>query len=101
MEMQFHNQIERITYYEQKLVRCTETIEKLHGAIIDFYAIQEDIDELEQYYTGSQWRRDFEDDTEGRLPRTLKRGVLSEDGISDILDDNLRMRAILGPGEDK
>ena len=36
--------------------------------------------------TEGLWKKDFEDDEAGKLPRDLKRGVLSEDGIYDFLD---------------
>ena len=38
-----------------------------------------------QYYEGGQWLSDFELDEKGCLPRDLKRGVLSEDGVYNFL----------------
>ena len=49
--------------------------------------------ELAVYYESPLWRQDFEDDCAGRLPKDLKRGVLSEDGIYNLLlefDEYLR-----------
>ena len=40
---------------------------------------------LELYYTGGQWQRDYDDDEAGKLPGDLKRGVLSEDAVYDLL----------------
>ena len=40
---------------------------------------------LDAYYTGPLWKRDLADDEAGLLPSDLKRGVLSEDGIYDLL----------------
>ena len=45
------------------------------------------ISELEAYYESIKWRKDFESDEAGLLPKNLKRGVLSEDGINDLLDE--------------
>ena len=45
------------------------------------------ISELEAYYESVKWRKDFESDKAGLLPKNLKRGVLSEDGINDLLDE--------------
>ncbi len=45
------------------------------------------ISELEAYYESVKWRKDFESDEAGLLPKNLKRGVLSEDGINDLLDE--------------
>ena len=41
--------------------------------------------ELAAYYEDDDWREDFEADEAGKLPADLKRGVLSEDGIYDVL----------------
>ena len=45
------------------------------------------ISELEAYYESVKWRKDFESDEAGLLPKNLKRGVLSEDGINDLLEE--------------
>ena len=41
--------------------------------------------ELIAYYESGQWLRDYEADERGELPRDLKRGVLSQDGLWDLL----------------
>lgn len=41
--------------------------------------------QLRRYYEGGQWLADFAADEAGLLPATLKRGVLSEDGVYDFL----------------
>ena len=51
---------------------------------------------LRRYYEGGQWLRDYELDEQGLLPRDLKRGVLSQDGVYDFLE---RMEKIV-PKED-
>ena len=79
--------IERITHMEGLLDKSTEVIARLEQALEDFAALQPDIAELEAYYTSPQWRKDFEADEAGKLPKDLKRGVLSEDGIYDLLTD--------------
>lgn len=48
--------------------------------------LPEEIKELEDYYTSPLWMQDFEADERGLLPSGLKRGVLSEDGIDDLLE---------------
>ena len=42
---------------------------------------------LEEYYTSGDWRTDYEADEAGELPADLKRGVLSQDGVYDLLAD--------------
>ena len=44
------------------------------------------VSELEAYYESVKWRKDFENDEAGLLPKNLKRGVLSEDGIYNLLE---------------
>ena len=62
-----------------------EWLGNLEEALDAFDGIQEDVKELAAYYDDDAWREDFEADEAGRLPRDLKRGVLSEDGLYDIL----------------
>ncbi len=47
-------------------------------------------DELIHYYTGGQWLRDYEMDEKGLLPAELKRGVLSQDGIFNLLSEMMK-----------
>ena len=49
--------------------------------------IKEDIAELNKYYSSELWKQDFAADEAGILPPDLKRGVLSEDGIWNLLAD--------------
>ena len=44
-------------------------------------------EELVSYYESGQWLRDYELDEQGRLPPDLKRGVLSQDGLFDLLEE--------------
>lgn len=41
---------------------------------------------LNTYYTSGQWREDYEADERGELPPDLKRGVLSQDALYDLLE---------------
>jgi len=41
--------------------------------------------ELTAYYEGPLWRKDYEADEAGLLPKNMKRGVLSQDGVYDLL----------------
>lgn len=79
--------IERITRMETLFDKGEEVVSRLEQALDDFAAIAPAIAELEAYYTSPQWRKDFEADEAGKLPKDLKRGVLSEDGVYDLLED--------------
>ena len=65
--------IERITHMEALFDRALET------RVIP--------DELRDYYTGSQWLEDYEAEERGELPEDLKRGVLSQDGLWDLMGE--------------
>ena len=41
---------------------------------------------LNDYYVSGQWQEDYEADEAGLLPSGLKRGVLSQDGVFDLLE---------------
>ena len=41
---------------------------------------------LEAYHTSGQWREDYEADERGEFPPDLKRGVLSQDALFDLLE---------------
>ena len=51
-------------------------------------AVQKDFLKLSEYYGSTAWMRDYEADEAGKLPADLKRGVLSEDAVYDLLEDN-------------
>ena len=79
--------IDRITHMEDLFDKSNEIIQKLEIALEDFANLQSDIAELEAYYDGGNWRKDFEADEAGKLPKDLKRGVLSEDGLWNLLEE--------------
>ena len=41
---------------------------------------------LDAYYTSGAWREDYEADERGELPPEMKRGVLSQDALYDLLE---------------
>ena len=63
--------IERIKYMEALYDRAKET-----GIILP---------ELLDYYFGGQWLEDYQADERGELPQNLKRGILSQDGLWNLL----------------
>ena len=72
---------------EQRLDRVLAAVKRLSTALDKWEATQDDIAALDKYYGSKEWRKDFEDDEAGRLPKGLKRGILSEDGIWNLLAD--------------
>jgi hypothetical protein len=92
-------QIERIKTMEQHLDRASQAVMKLSAALDDYAEALTSIRELGKYYGSDDWKLDFADDEQGLLPQDLKRGVLSEDGIWNVLTDsrdlNTRMKEIV------
>ena len=84
-------QIERITYMEQILDEATEAVSSLSEALEKYSAVQDKLQELIAYYSSEQWRQDFDDDSAGKIPQDLKRGVLSEDAVYNLLADVTRL----------
>ena len=80
-------QIERITQMEQRMERAAAAVMSLSAALDRYEEVREDISALEAYYDSDTWKQDFADDEEGKFPADLRRGVLSEDGIWNLLTD--------------
>ena len=85
------NQIERITRMENLLNESKAAAAALDQALDRYAAAREGLAELEACCGGGEWMRDFEDDSAGELPRDLRRGVLSEDAVYDLLTDHDRL----------
>ena len=78
-------QIERIKWMEQRFNNALAAIK--NGNVDSLKAIKDDIAELSKYYGSELWKMDIAADETGKLPPNLKRGVLSEDGIWNLLAD--------------
>ena len=87
------NQLERIMMMEKIFDEADETLRKFSSALKKYQEVQAKIRELAEYYHGEDWRKDFEDDEAGKLPANLKRGILSEDAIYNLLSDNDEAKA--------
>ena len=85
-------QIKRIKTMERSLDRASQAVMKFSAALDDYAEAQADIRQLETYYGSNEWRKDFADDELGLLPKDLKRGVLSEDGIWNVLVNNQELK---------
>ncbi len=88
------NQIQRITNMEKHLDEaqetvsaCAEVLEQLEPLLKQYEACQSKITELSQYYGSAEWFADKEDSDNGKLPKNLRCGVLSEDAVYNLLAD--------------
>lgn len=89
-------QIDRIRRMEVLFDKSLEAIQQLEQAMQDFASAQSAIDELEAYYASPEWLADFEADEAGILPADLKRGVLAEDGLYNLLDEYEQLKRDFG-----
>ena len=80
------DQLERIRYMEQLLDFVIEARKEQTTSPEKKERIQEAIGILSDYYSSKEWKQDFADDEADLLPKDLKRGVLSEDGIWNVLN---------------
>ena len=88
------SRVDRIRRMESYLDEAKQAMEDLNRAVAGYAAVQKKIGKLKEYYTGGLWFKDFEADEAGKLPAGLKRGVLSEDAINDLLDENKELRTL-------
>ena len=77
--------VERIGQMEQRLDHVTAAVRDLESAWAQYEAVREDIRQLDGYLGSDDWKADLAADKAGLLPADLKRGVLSEDGIWNVL----------------
>ena len=80
-------QIERIEQMEKILDSLKEAIAQVNTAISRLRELGPQAMELDEYHGSSEWFDDLKADENGLLPKGLKRGVLSEDGIYDVLNE--------------
>lgn len=79
-------QLQRIERYEEIFDFLSEKAGNLKRAAGELEDARPLAEELGKYYAG-EWKKDFEADEKGLLPPELKRGVLSEDGVYDLLEE--------------
>ena len=79
---------DRIAYYEGLFDESTKAVNDFEEALETFKAAQNNLKKLDKYLSGKQWMSDFEAAENGKIPKNLKCGVLSEDGIYNLLEKN-------------
>ena len=86
------SELQRIRKMERHLNRASAALKRLSSALDKYDEAKEDIAVLSAYYASNDWKQDFADDEAGRLPKNLKRGVLSEDGIWNLLEEHRELQ---------
>ena len=86
--MDTDQQIKRISLMEQRFARVEASLKTLREAMAQYETVKPDIEALDSYYGSDLWRLDFDADEAGKLPKDMPRGVLSEDGLWNLLDQH-------------
>ena len=91
--------LQRIKDLEYKFSEVSRVLAALDMALDEFAGVKNYIDDLREYMESGQWKADFEADERGEIPSDIERGVLSEDGLYDLLNevDRILRRDTIGP----
>lgn len=79
--------ITRIVEMEALFDELLQAYDTMTPAELKAPAVQALVQTLHRYYSGGEWMHDHALDDRGEIPKTLKRGVLSEDGLYNLLCD--------------
>jgi len=78
--------IARVRQMEDYLDLVLNAMENTPESVTVDEEVKEALYELTDYYENGQWLLDYEIDEQGLLPKDLKRGVLAEDTLYNLLD---------------
>ena len=79
---------QHITQMEEILNSQTEKLAQLNELLEYFNQNAEQYQALVDYYYSDQREQDLADDAAHHIPEDLNRGVLSEDGIWNLMEDH-------------
>lgn len=79
--------IQRVRRMEKLLDEIAEAVRETPGVVRCDSAWQQKIQELTDYYDGGLWMQDYCRDERGQFPQDLKRGILSQDAVYDLLTE--------------
>ena len=77
--------IERISLMENRFDKVRRVLGELDKAICEYEDFKDELEVLKDYIESGEWKEDYEADEAGLLPSGLKRGVLSQDGLYNLL----------------
>ncbi|MDO5027718.1 MAG: DUF4298 domain-containing protein [Bacillota bacterium] len=83
--------VEKIKEMEEILDRHQDLINQLDQLLFVYEQGQEDYDKLRDYYFSQEYLDDFEEIDKNGIPAGLKCGVLSEDGIYNLIGENFHL----------
>lgn len=87
---------EHVDKFSEKMEQCGQLLKKAEVLLDEIEKMQTEFEALDEYYRSEQWRKDFEDAEKNKIPESLKRGALSEDGLYNMFCDrhDLMLRMI-------
>ena len=85
----------RVREMEERYDELAGVLAKLEEAVSAWQAAEPGLEALREYLDSGQWREDFEADERGEIPAEVKRGVLSEDGLFDLLQEADRAQELI------
>ena len=71
----------------ERIQRMEAHMDTVRAALDAVEAAREPLRCPTEYYESGLWLADYERDKAGELPAGLKRGVLSQDGLWNLIDD--------------
>lgn len=77
--------INRVRQMEQYMDEVAGILQNSPDELKTNKELQQKVKILTDYMDSGQWFEDYEADERGELPRELKRGVLSEDGLYNLI----------------
>lgn len=78
--------IDRITKNEERFDKILKSVKEMEIALINFQSVQKDLTLLKKYYESKNWIND-KDNYEKLKTSNIKAGVLSEDGVWNMLEN--------------
>lgn len=85
----------RVARMEETLNEARGAVDALRAALDRYGAVLPRLRALADYYESPLWLADLDADRQGLLPADLPRGVLSQDAVYDLLEEERALRAAL------
>lgn len=79
------NLVSRVREMEERFDRLLKAQKKKKP----YDGIEEDYRILDDYFQSGQWQMDYEADERGLIPKDVKRGVLSQDALYDVMSTGI------------
>ncbi len=67
--------------------RAGSAVEAVNRALEALEEAKNDLAVLDRYQRSGQWLKDYKADEAGKIPGNINRGVLSQDGLYNLLSD--------------